>query len=366
MKNLKYLLYCIFLILNCISTNKKNDYDDYTYFDFTGFEFYVTGNELSENNNPFCELTYDFIFKFTNKNDFFKVNYILYDSNDNILSSMDSLLPQSTSIEDQYIINGNFKSSLCFNKIKYYISIEINDKKYEFNGEYINEKLPYIDNVDIGPIISRKINNKNSVLLNLSIILKNIDNIKWIRVIPPSIDFYWELPWDVDDNNILAEGSIYDKNKSFIQNGKYIIQINLGEYGVIQKEINIIDIFGNDTGANYGLPTALLLKENKNEIRLEINLKDKIDHMEIWLFKKTDIKSGRIGLVKYDKPVDFIIKKDFKNLIVDNEGKNIRLESNQDYYYKIYLYSNEYNNIKYISISDTYILKYKELKYFIF
>ena len=71
--------------------------------------------------------------------------------------------------------------------------------------------------------------------------------------------------------------------------------------------------------------------------------------MELWIYDEKTQK--KLGVAKYLTPKNIIAKKELFDMFFDETGNQIKLEYNKKYLYQIYLYSNEYNKINYISAS---------------
>ena len=119
--------------------------------------------------------------------------------------------------------------------------------------------------------------------------------------------------------------------------------------GVVQKN-----------GKNYGLPIINVEKIDKKKIKLETLLLDKIDFLELWLFDKND-NNKKLGIAKLDPrneiSIDYLVTQ-----IKDDNKKAVKFKYNKEYEFKIYSYSKEINGIKYISVSDNFILYVKKYK----
>lgn len=329
-------------------------------FEFNGFHYEIDRENTEITDQGLHKLNYTLVFSFRNKNNKFTASYEIRDIDDNILVKKEGVSPlQKDGKLQEYVIEDNYTSVFSHSQLKYTLTIEKNDEQRDYEGNFINENFPTLTDFTIGPIISKHVDNKIHVSLSLELIILNCSDITWIRLIPPSYDSYWNIPWVIEDDIIKATGTIYDKNKTSIRNGNYILQINYGEYGNIEKELMIIDFFNNKKGANYGLPVSNLEKEEKNQILLDINLIEKAHTMELWIYSKINDELQKIGTARYNTPVINISKKGLKDSIYDDFGNQVKIKNNKEYYFQVYLYSHEFNGIEYISISDIYPFKIK-------
>ncbi len=377
LKNIIYLLLLFIIIISCKSINNKiketkkgnnkevEDYKEKFTFQYLSFNYSINFEESKIKKNDIYELKYEIIFKFINNNSNFKVKYTLFDENNNKIIFKDNIKPIKDFNEDNiYIIKDYFNDIISYSKIKYSLIVEKDKGINEYNGDYQNLSIPSLSNFNIGPILSKYINNKLNVSLSVSLQIINCNYVKWIHLIPPSLTSYWNIPWNIKVNEIIANSVVYEENKNFIENGKYILQINLDKNGIIQKEIEIIDLAGNKIGENYGLTIINVEKIDKKMIKLESLLFNKLDYLEIWIFEN-NYERERIGFVKIN-PVEEVYFENIMNKIKDNNGNSIKIEYNKDYKFKIYSFSKEINNIKYVSISDEYTFNIYKFKLFPF
>ncbi|OHD11671.1 MAG: hypothetical protein A2086_15985 [Spirochaetes bacterium GWD1_27_9] len=333
-----------------IDTKKEEKIEKYVEFEFLGFNysFYPEESVLSDGNIYKVNYTLNFNFK---NNLAFYCDYKIFDEENNLILEKNNVSVQKDSInENNFFINDKFSDFISHSNLRYYLKVYIDNKTDELVGEFQNQEMPILEDVNIGQIVSKYENKKLILNLFLNIAIKNPKDLKWIRLIHPSNSFYWNIPYENNEQFIRLNASLVDKrHQNYIDNGEYIAQINLGKYGVIQRNIEIIDFFDNKKGANYGLPIANQLDQDKNNIKLDISLIEKINSMELWIYDEKTQK--KLGVAKYLTPKNIIAKKELFDMFFDETGNQIKLEYNKKYLYQIYLYSNEYNKINYISAS---------------
>ncbi|HOV14378.1 MAG TPA: hypothetical protein PK771_08855, partial [Spirochaetota bacterium] len=306
---------------------------------------------LDKDKNGFTNLKYNINinFKYDKR---FKVKYTIFDEDNSILFSK-----EQDSEEDSnniFYIKNSFNDLLSHRIIRYNVISLVDNKEIEMGGEFINDKLPYIEKINFGPIISTYIENKLSISSSLELLLKNVNSIEWIRFIPPSEDFFWDAPYSFFENNVVSKTVIFDKRKpTYFDNGIYLIQINFGNYGLIQKELKLTDIFGNTSGRNYGFPVAEETLNDKTILKLSLPQIDKIERMELELFEEQNKKLNKIGIAKFISPIQEINKKELMNIFTDEYNEPIKLKFNKKYQYRIILYSKDFNGITYQSVSNT-------------
>ncbi|MBN2547130.1 MAG: hypothetical protein JXB50_15115 [Spirochaetes bacterium] len=359
LKKIYIPLFFVFLI-NCVSgdrikkeTNDKNNLiEKDTYLTLIDFSYYTE----SENKNDIKNITYNLIIKLKRNDNLNQLNYTISDENDKILLNKKNIKPKIDS-NNSLLINDFFISKLSYNKLKYNIKTTINNEIKEINGEILNKEFPFIENITIGPVISQYIENKLNVSLNINIDISNCKNLKWIRFIPPAHDFFWDIPWLIEGDFIKANAVIYEKNKNFLYNGNYILQINFDSYGVYQKNIKMIDYLNNFNGVNYGIPIPFIIYDEKEYLKLNIFDIKSIDFIEIWLYLKDNGEYQKLGYAIIN-PDTLINKKELKELFVDNENKKLKIKNNFTYFARLHINSKELNNLKYLSISDYFQIKF--------
>lgn len=380
-KNLIYLSLFFILFFSCKSTNNKikeskkvsknenkketEGYIEKYEFEYLSFNYSINSDESKIKKNDIYELKYEIIFKFVNNNSNFKIKYTLFDENNNKIIFKDNIKPvKDINEKNIYIVKDYFNDIMAYSKIRYSLIVEKDKEIKEYSGDFENIFFPYLNNFRIGPIITKYVNNKLNVSLSLNLQIINCNEIKWIHLIPPSLNSYWNIPWIVNDNEINANSMVFEENKNFIENGKYVLQINFNKYGIIQKEVEIIDLAGNKIGENYGLTIINVEKIDKKMIKIEFLLFNKLDYIEIWFFEN-NYERKKLGFIKI-APANEIYFDNIMNKIKDDNENTVKIEYNKDYKFRLYSFSKEINGIKYISISDEYTLNIYKFKLFPF
>jgi len=322
---------------------------DFEFLDFT-YAFNSEKTKLSDNN--LYNVNYDYIFTFNNKNDKFTVSYDIFDENSVKILSKSDIKPKFDHKENRYFVSDSFYDFFSYKELIYHLKIKTGDKEIEYVGEYKSDFNQSIEYYVIGPIIAKYENSEINSYLSVEIALAGLENPDNIKIIPPSENYYWEIPYQIVEGKIVGKGLISDKyHKRYLDNGDYYIQAHFGKKGIIQKKFNITDFFNNTKGANYGLPVASEISSDKNKIVLDLSLVEKIDKMEIKLFSKIEDSLQNVGKVEILNITNELIKKELVNMFLDDFGNKIKIKYNEKYYYQIYLYSKVFNDISYISIS---------------
>jgi hypothetical protein len=101
-------------------------------------------------------------------------------------------------------------------------------------------------------------------------------------------------------------------------------------------------------------------------ITLDMDFLDKVDYVELTLFSDKEKNAQKLGTVKFATPVTSILKKELFEMFFDDNDNRVKLKYNKKYYYKISVYSREYNLIRYISISDPIPVTFPGFKLFDF
>ncbi|HOJ63468.1 MAG TPA: hypothetical protein PLE45_03505 [Spirochaetota bacterium] len=378
-KNL-YLLLFLFLFSGCLSIQKdkwveserkyykineseKKEKEIEKEFEFLDLTFKIDQNEFKIKNEIY-QLKYNINFLFKNKNNNFSISYSIYDEKNSKILERVEIKPKKKDLYF-YTIDDYFVDSFCHRKLIFDIEIISDKNRYNFKKEVINSEAPFIDNLLFGPIITFFDEKDNFIKTNISINLSinNAKDIVWIRLIPPEMDSFWDIPFKKEGDIFIANGNLnYKKHPSYISNGTYILQINFGKYGLIQEEIKIIDIFNNEKGANYGITIPFELKSNKEELVLNIDFIDNIESMEIVLFDKIKNDFIKLGTKKILEIKKSISKSDL--IFKDDSGKEVNIKNNYKYYYKIIIHTREINNLKYISISKFIPIIFSGFKFF--
>lgn len=329
-------------------TNRKEK--ELEFIDFT-YVFNSEKTKLSDNN--LYSVYYDLIFIFDNKNDKFTVSYDIFDEDNVKIISKSDIKPKFDHKENRYLVSDSFLDFFSYKTLRYHLKIKTDDAEIEYVGDYKSDFNQSIEYFVIGPIIAKYENSEINSYLSVEIVLSGDENPDNIKIIPPSENYYWDIPYQLEEGKIVGKGLISDKyHKRYLDNGDYYIQAHFGKKGIIQKKFNITDFFNNTKGANYGLPVASEISSDKNKIVLDLSLVEKIDKMELKLFSKIEDSLQNIGKVEILNVTNELIKKELINMFLDDFGNKIKIKYNEKYYYQIYLYSKVFNDISYISISD--------------
>lgn len=319
----------------------------------------ISANSSGKVDNDFFNIKYNIELSFKTDYSVKKVDIKLTDSYSNQLNEKIKI-DYNKAESNLYHIKADFISKLSYKKINYLLMVTFKDGTFkEVNGELDNKLFPSVEELFFGPVISQYVNNKLRVSLKVKIYISNCLSIKWARVIPPSKDFFWELPVIDDAAFLKCEGILYDKDNNYISNGKYIIQLNFGEYGVYEKELVLTDYLGNIKGINYGLPVLEKIVYDKENLNLNLPLLDKIDELEILIFSeiKTGVEPYFLGSFK-TIPVNAIPMKLLKESFLNSDGKKVKLLNNHQYLIKINVYSKNINGVTYLSMSDYMPIKF--------
>lgn len=359
MRKIFFVSFLLFILLSCKSINDskvsiKQRQEKIQFFEISDFYFSINEKNVRVIENKRYQIDYDYLFRFKNKDGNFNISYTLYDEDMNVILKEKNIKPLIDGRRrNGYIIKKDFKDIFYYSKIYFRMKILIDNEKKEYTGEFKNPVLPDIK-INIGPIISSYIDEKFNVSLLINISIKNCRTIRSIRFIPPSEDSFWEIPWEYDFNEIIAKGNIYERDNNYLENGDYLLQIDLDKYGILEKNIKIKDFFNNEKGPNYGMPIAYESAHDKNHIKLDIDLLEKIDFMELWIFKIINDEMQKIGTAKFLTSIETISKKVLRELVKDDFENKVKIKYNKEYFYKVYLYSKEFNGISYLSISEPF------------
>ncbi|MCG8569912.1 MAG: hypothetical protein MJB14_07205 [Spirochaetes bacterium] len=380
----------IFLMVSCKTTpdrqehsadeSSENNLTEKINFEFINFSFQVIPEESQISENNFYSVPYQIDFLFQNKNANFTVDLEIYDQSNKVIYQNNGLIPERQE-KNQFLVKDKFTDLFLNRTLRFRLIAHYQNKREEYSGEYTLQELPYLDKLTIGPIISQYKNNVVNTGLLFHIEIKNTDTVEWIKIIPPSQDKSWNAQWKIEEkmdsdqgglpdhlenkNVIVAKGSILDsKHFNYIENGEYIIQINFGTRGIIQQNFTITDLFNNEKGPNYGIPIVIQKGSDKNSLFLEVSLIEKLDYMEFHLFDNISGVEQKIGVAKIFTILEEINKKELKKMFYDDFNNQLKLKNNKDYYYQVYLYSKEFNGIKYISISKSYKIVFQGFSLF--
>ncbi len=250
-----------------------------------------------------------------------------------------------------------FDDFIFYNAIKYKILLKNkNNSIIEYEGILNKTDFPDYPHVQFGPVITESFNKERvtSLLINLEMNTKN-NTVESLKIIPPSEDFFWELQYNVDTETSLltSNGKInFSDHKHYIENGTYILQLSLGTLGIIQKTFEVIDIYSNEKGPNYGFMVPIEKNNSRDRIELILNDINHISDIELFLYTIENSETKPVGSLKTTIISDTLLKKDILSGIIDSDGEKVRLKYNEDYYYKVVLTTNEINSLKYVSTSE--------------
>lgn len=339
------------------------------------FSYNPENNRLSDNN--LYDILYDCAIYVRNIEKQTQVECSIFDSQDNrIFTSSDLQFVKES--KGLYKIVFSFEDIFLHNSLRYELNLSgpeyKEDESIRLSGEIKNLLVPYCENIGFGPIVTEELPAaiRTSLFIDFNIITPDsslFDKVEWIRLIPPSQDFFWNIPYEhiAEENLLQCSGSVYDSGKgNFIENGLYILQINLGRSGIIQKELSLTDFFSNSEGPNYGLSVASPTAIDRHNVKLDISLKSKIEFIELEIYEKRGNDYQKLGRARFDKAPELLAKQDIYEAVVDEYNNSIELEKNKDYYFKIYLHSSAYHKVRYISISKMYKIKFQQFGIFPF
>lgn len=330
------------------SDDKRNEINEKEKFTFEFVDFFCEITDAKESASGIFDLTYNYNFNFRYGKDF-KVSYKIFDEENVEIFSKEVFAKKRKA--DIYSIEGSFSDPLSHKVLRYSFIAFLDSKTEEYGGEFINPTAPYIEKFLFGPIVSEYKNNKLETSSSLELDIKNVEKIKWIRFIPPSQNYFWEINYSLFDDQVISNSSVIDeKNSRYFENGVYILQVNFGEKGLIQKKFELVDILGNSNGKNYGLSIAEETVNDKNKLKLDIPQFEKVETMDIEIFDANT--KQKLGAASFLSPPKEIDKKELFKSFKNEYGDEVKLKYNKKYFYKIFLYSKEVNKIRYISISS--------------
>lgn len=252
-----------------------------------------------------------------------------------------------------------FYDYFLYKEIKYKLEISSTAKSVAvFEGTTVREDYPGIKSCLFGPVVSKMTDSGRETDLLVECICTSFNTKpEYVRVIPPTEDFFWDLPvTDMSDDEYSFSGKInYSIHKDYIDNGNYILQVSFGKWGLVQRVINITDIYGNTKGPNYGFTIPKEKKTDKDTINFDIPELEDISSIDLVLY----IKNGtgdylNIGGVCLPFVADTIKKSDITKYARDIYGDSLKLKNNKEYYYQIVIKSKEKNTIRYLSSSEKY------------
>ncbi|HPO49945.1 MAG TPA: hypothetical protein PLO89_06425 [Spirochaetota bacterium] len=327
---------------------KQKEINEKEKFTLEFVDFFCDITDAKETVSGIFDLTYSYNFNFRYGKEF-KVFYKIFDEDNVEILSKEVFAKKKKS--DIYSIEGSFSDPLSHKILRYSFIAFLDNKTEEYGGEFINPTASYIEKFSFGPIVSEYKNNKLETSSSLEIDIKNVEKIKWIRFIPPSQNYFWEINYSFFDDRVISNSTITDKkNSHYFENGVYILQVNFGEKGLIQKNFELVDILGNSNGKNYGLSIAEETANDKNKLKLDIPQFENIETMDIEIFDSNT--KQKLGAASFLSPPKEIDKKELFKSFKNEYGDEVKLKYNKKYFYKIFLYSKEVNKVRYISISN--------------
>ena len=83
-----------------------------------------------------------------------------------------------------------------------------------------------------------------------------------------------------------------------------------------------------------------------------MNFREKIDRMEVMIYTDYEGTMQKLGTAKLLMVREELSKKDLMKAFSDDFGNKIKLKNNKTYYYQVYLYSKEFNELTYVSVSE--------------
>jgi len=189
--------------LNKISKTKDDhnslDKDKKIDLEFENFNCFVESQ--GEDKNGFTILKYTIEINFSyNKN--FKVKYEIFDKDNNTIFVNEKDVENSG--KNTFFIRDNFSDQLSHRVIRYKITSFLKDREIETGGEFINNSLPDIKSISFGPIVTSYLYGKFSVNSSIEILINNAISTKWIRLIPPSENYFWEIPFSINYNDVVS------------------------------------------------------------------------------------------------------------------------------------------------------------------
>lgn len=335
------------------STTISDEQDVIIPFDFLSAEVTYNESESIQTAESMYTVKYVLCFEFLNKNDKFTVDYTLFDAENNEIVRAAKVKPSQADAH-LYQITRQIDSPFSISVVRYTLTAHYDGQDYEYVGECPISSSLTLDMLNIGPVITRYEEADNLVTyLSVNATISGDRGIQWVRLIPPSEDYFWDIPFTREGFVTTATGTISDtKHRRYLDNGDYIFQINAGRSGIIQKKIKISDYFNNTSGANYGFPVASELESDKNKIVLDMNFREKIDRMEVLIYTEYEGTMQKLGTAKLLMVREEISKKDLMKAFSDDFGNKVKLKNNKTYYYQVYLYSKEFNGLTYISVSE--------------
>ena len=321
-------------------------------FDFLSADVTFDVSESVRTSESMYNVRYNLCFEFINKDNTFTIDYVIYDADNNELTRQNGVKPNQT---DAHLFNivCHIESPFSIPLFRYSLTAHYNGQDSEYIGECPVENSMSLADLQVGPMITRYESDNLITYLSVHAEINGESGIQWVRLIPPSAEYFWDIPFERDGFVTTASGTVSDtRHKRYFDNGDYILQINAGRSGIIQREIPIVDFFNNTSGANYGFPIVSELEADKNKIVLDMNFREKADRMEVIIYTEYEGVIQKLGTAKLLMVREELSKKDLLKAFSDDFGNKVKLKNNKTYYYQVYLYSKEFNGLTYISVSE--------------
>lgn len=327
-----------------------------------GTSFYYNSDDSLLEDNGFYRLTYRFEMElFFNRR--FRIEYEFYEG------EMEGALISSGFFEKNHFdnetkISVTFSDYFIYKSIRYKIVCKRLDGSVlaSYEGSCPNENYPSQLEFGVKSIQSELEENHRISRLFFYCDVTMMDakmRLVSLRIIPPSEDSFWDITVDEAENpgeyHVLSPLG-FSSHPEYVDNGKYLLQIFFGKYGMIQKPFFIADLYGNQVGPNYGAPIAFVKRAEGSIIELDLQNKESLESLE-FLFYEGKNRNATISCFHYPRIASSIDKKELFHLanrgIDANERK--KMEHNRTYYYQIRLtYTDDQGMIRYVSVSDKY------------
>ena len=323
----------------------------------TKFETSFSITNANKNNAQLHSLEYTFSFVISLPKEKVFLEYQLFDSDD-------ILLVEGTIGKDKpkvsYSEKISFSSYFNYKNIKYKIQCKNAQEQIVklYEGECINSHFPRDLKFEITAVNTELINEIRSVSQTFSCYVETTADVVLdkVRVIPPSKDFYWDIiPDSLDENTYRAISNIKDStHHDYLECGIYHVQFLFGKYGLIQDTFLLKDIYGNDSGPNYGVALASVLSDDLNTIEWELQNLSLLKKMEFQLYDKND-QDSPIAVYEFPNVQMKCAKKELFQQLQNNRMTTGKIKYNKKYLYKIKLeYQTDSLETKYFSISPYY------------
>ncbi len=325
------------------------------------FETSFSVTNANKNNTQLHSLEYTFSFVISLPAEKVYLEYQLFDSDDILL--VEGKIGEK-SLKNTFCEKITFSSYFNYKNIKY--KIQCKNKHGQvvtfYDGECENSHYPKDLKFGITAINTELINGIRSVSQTFSCYTETTADVVLdkVRVIPPSKDFYWDIiPDYLDKNTYKAISNIKDStHNDYLECGVYHVQFLFGKDGIIQDTFLLKDIYGNDTGPNYGVALASVLSDDLNTIEWELQNLPLLKKMEFLLYDKND-QDLPICIYEFPQVQMNCVKKELFQKLQNNRITENKIKYNKKYLYKIKLEyqtssENDKDETKYFSISPFY------------